>query len=163
MKKSVPIKNKYLQERNILKRELAKKDREIAFNALMMDKNRAIIKNVISELEVISDNLKGAHAISISKLAADLKFHNINYIWNEFKENFELVHPLFFVKLNKEFPSLSKAEQKLSSHLKLGLSSKEIAQLSNNTIQSVEVARSRLRKKLNFSKEDNFTSFFSNY
>lgn len=45
---------------------------------------------------------------------------------------------------------LSLAELKLAAFIKLGLTSKEIASLTYNTKESIDVARSRLRKKLKF-------------
>ncbi|MGV8134682.1 MAG: helix-turn-helix transcriptional regulator [Mangrovibacterium sp.] len=56
-------------------------------------------------------------------------------------------------------PQLSPAEKKLAAFIKLGLTSKEIASLTSNTTASIDVSRSRLRKKLELERCENFESF----
>jgi len=55
----------------------------------------------------------------------------------------------FFIRLSQQFTNLTESDKRLIALIKLGLSSKEIASLSNITPKSVEMNRYRLRKKLN--------------
>jgi DNA-binding CsgD family transcriptional regulator len=57
-------------------------------------------------------------------------------------------HQEFFNKLRRSFPDLTKNEERLCAMLRLNLSSKEIAALSNISVRAVEMGRYRLRKKL---------------
>jgi len=61
------------------------------------------------------------------------------------------VHGDFIMRLTQQFSNLSESDKRLIAMLKLGLSSKEIATLSNISTKSVEMNRYRLRKKLNLS------------
>ena len=81
--------------------------------------------------------------------------------WNEFYARFNDVHQDFYHNISKQFPSLSPAEQKLAAFIKLKMSSKEISLLTQNTKASIDVARSRLRKKMNLTKSDSFVVFLS--
>ena len=86
----------------------------------------------------------------------ELKFElrNQNH-WDEFETHFNAVHPDFYKKLNERFPELTVNDRRLSAFLKLKLSTKNISSLTGQSIKSIEVARSRLRKKFNLDREDN--------
>jgi DNA-binding CsgD family transcriptional regulator len=54
---------------------------------------------------------------------------------------------------------LSPREIKLAAFLRMNMSSKEISKLLNITTRGVELARYRLRKKLNLKREQNLVEF----
>ena len=69
----------------------------------------------------------------------------------------ENIYQDFILKLKKAHPSLTLYDLKLSMYIKMGLSSKEIASILNILPSSINVSRSRLRKKLQLkSQEDLF-------
>lgn len=55
---------------------------------------------------------------------------------------------LFYTKLNSLYPNLTSNEVRLSTLIRLNLSSKEIASILNISLKSVEMNRYRLRKKM---------------
>ena len=71
----------------------------------------------------------------------------------------EKVNDEFPGRLSTAIPNLSVQEKRLALLLRLGFSSKEIAPLLNISPKSVEIARYRLRKKLDLKKEDNLTEY----
>jgi phosphate/sulfate permease/DNA-binding CsgD family transcriptional regulator len=71
----------------------------------------------------------------------------------------EQVNDEFPNRLSTVSPNLSPQEKKLALLLRVGFSSKEIAPLLNISPKSVEIARYRLRKKLDLKKEENLTQF----
>jgi DNA-binding CsgD family transcriptional regulator len=81
----------------------------------------------------------------------DLQHEADNDTWKEFELRFNQVHNDFYIKLRKLYPDLSPTEEKLCAFLRLSMSSKEIAAITQQSIKSVEVARARLRKKLNLT------------
>lgn len=62
------------------------------------------------------------------------------------------VNSEFYTRLQKRFPKLNKTERELCAYIKLNLSSQEIADLRNTTLNSINVTRYRLRKKLGLEK-----------
>ncbi len=84
-----------------------------------------------------------------------------NNNWNEFKKYFENVHPNFFTELTKKHNNLSQNDLKICAFIKLNMSSKEIAQILNVNNKTVDIARYRLRKKMNLDKEDNLYKIIS--
>ncbi|HWJ27781.1 MAG TPA: triple tyrosine motif-containing protein, partial [Flavisolibacter sp.] len=83
--------------------------------------------------------------------------------WEQFAVHFDKVHSNFLVTLKKHYAHLTPSELKLCAYLRLNLSSKEIAQIMNITIKSVELARYRLRKKLNLQPDVNLFNFLLNF
>ena len=83
--------------------------------------------------------------------------------WEEFAVHFDKVHSDFLVSLKSQYPNLTPSELKLCAYLRLNLSSKEIAQIMNITIKSVELGRYRLRKKLQIPSEVNLFNFLLNF
>jgi DNA-binding CsgD family transcriptional regulator len=83
--------------------------------------------------------------------------------WNQFAIHFDKVHSDFLVTLKSQYPHLTPSELKLCAYLRLNLSSKEIAQVMNISIKSVELARYRLRKKLQMQPEENLFNFLLNF
>lgn len=77
----------------------------------------------------------------------------------EFQKNVDHTHQEFFNKLRNSFPDLTKNEERLCAMLRLNLSSKEIAALSNITVRAVEMGRYRLRKKLGIPFETSLNEY----
>ncbi len=68
----------------------------------------------------------------------------------------------FHLKLKIAFPNLTELEKRLAVLLRLNFSTKEISSLLNISPKSVEIARYRLKKKMNISKENNLIQFIQN-
>jgi DNA-binding CsgD family transcriptional regulator len=79
--------------------------------------------------------------------------------WEVFEANFDLIHDRFFRNLKERWSSLTSHDLKLCAYLRLNLSTKEIAQLTGNSVRGVEVARYRLRRKLNLPTDQNLNEF----
>jgi DNA-binding CsgD family transcriptional regulator len=65
----------------------------------------------------------------------------------------------FFANLLQRHPHLSQAELRLAALLRIDKTSKDIAFLTNTTPDSVNTARSRLRKKLDLPKEQDLVAY----
>lgn len=82
-------------------------------------------------------------------------------MWDEFELRFQGVHNEFYQKLQSINPELSTNERRLCAFLKLNMTTKEIASITHQSPRSIEVARTRLRKKLNLTNSDiSLTDFF---
>ena len=99
----------------------------------------------------------------IRNLLATLHQYSSGNSWEEFRLYFQEVHQSFEKNLGAAFPDLSSNDKKICALLKLGLSTKDIANLTFREIRSVESARNRLRKKLNLPAEVNIINFLSQF
>lgn len=80
---------------------------------------------------------------------------------NTFEIQMDELHQGFFKKLKEMFPDLSSNDLRLCAYLKIGLSSKEIADILNILPSSSYIRRSRLRKKLNLQTDEDLYSFLN--
>lgn len=78
---------------------------------------------------------------------------------NNFSVLIEELHQDFLAKLNERFPSLTTYDQRLCVYLKSGLTTREMAELMNVLPSSVNVSRSRLRKKLQLPPKEDLYRF----
>jgi len=80
---------------------------------------------------------------------------------NTFEIQIDELHQDFFRKLKEKFPSLSSNDLRWCAYLKIGLNSKEIADILNIQPSSAYISRSRLRKKLNLHADEDLYSFLN--
>lgn len=143
-----------------LENELKIKSNELAGSVMNIVEKNEIFNLINNGLSKILSELKSDRDNSIAKQLKQLQSkinQNISQDdnWKKVEENFNLVHEDFFTKLMDIYPDISKTERKLCALLRMELSSKEIAQLTNISPRSVEIARYRIRKKMNLDRNDN--------
>ena len=98
----------------------------------------------------------------MQKLTLNLQSNIDRNIWTTFEERFKDVHHDFYNKIDEKYPHLTENDRKLCAFLKLNMSTKDIAAITHQNPNSIEVARTRLRKKLNISNTDiSLVSFLS--
>jgi len=146
-------KEKLSQELNYQKKEL------VNFALHIIHKNDFLI-SVKNELKKIRTNdVKTGKQIRELLLKIN-QSQKINADLEEFQQNVERANKDFLDALNNNFPDLTKNEKRLAALLRIDLSSKEIASLSNISIKAVEMGRYRLRKKLDLGTNESLTDFF---
>lgn len=140
---------------------LDKRRKELAVNALMLNQLSAFHSKILADLKLMAkqntEKLEKHLNTLISEVSTSLRLVN----WSEFLLRYEELHQDFFKMLGSQFPELSPSEKKLIALIKLGFSSKEISAITHNTIESIHVSRSRLRKKLSISTSENLTLYIS--
>ncbi len=78
-----------------------------------------------------------------------------------FEIQMDELHQEFFRKLKEKFPGLSNQDLRLCAYLKIGLNTKEIAEILNILPSSAFITRSRLRKKLNLPEDQDLHTFLN--
>lgn len=78
-----------------------------------------------------------------------------------FEIQIDELHQEFFKKLKTQFPSLSNHDLRLCAYLKIGIDSKEIADILHIQPSSFYISRSRLRKKLDLRADENLYDFLN--
>jgi PAS domain S-box-containing protein len=115
--------------------------------------------NLISDLQkLLPLTGKDGHDL-IRQIENKYKLAEKDQLWSDFESRFEHAFDSLFKVLLEKFPTLTPNERKLCALLRSGLSSKDIAMLTFQNPQSVDVARYRLRKKLNLANDENLIDF----
>ncbi|MCG2792333.1 MAG: tetratricopeptide repeat protein, partial [Weeksellaceae bacterium] len=141
-------------EKQKLTEELDFKNRELTTNVMYLLKKNELINGIAEKLIQSKNDFKSENRKVIQEIITQLKSSNDEKIWSEFETHFTKVHSDFYHKLNEKFPNLSTNEKKLCAFLRLNLSTKDISTITYQSVNSITVARSRLRKKLNIQGED---------
>lgn len=142
------------------KQILENSKKELAENTIALIKNNEFNTSIIKKLTCINDTLHNKEIITIIKEIEDkVKVDS----WQKFQLVFETTHKDFTQNLVSQFPNLTSSEIKLAIFLKLGMNTKDIASALYKTTESIKVSRSRLRKKLNLSSEQNLQVFLSSF
>lgn len=150
-------------EKERLREEVEFQDRELATKMIYLLKKNELINSISDKLVLLKKDSKAANQKIIQEMIIEMKSKKDTDIWDEFEAHFTKVHPEFYAKLNTLFPDLTPNEKKLSAFLKLNMTTKDISAITYQSVNSITVSRTRLRKKLNISGEDtNLTNFLTN-
>jgi DNA-binding CsgD family transcriptional regulator len=109
-----------------------------------------IIENVPEQKEQASEPVK-------------LSIKNLDSIGNEYGVLFQHLHPDFYTHLYQKHPDLTPNEKKLSAFIRLNMSSKEISSITFQSVKSIEIARSRLRKKIKLRRNMNLNAYLQGF
>jgi len=138
------------------------KNRELVSIAMNINSNNEFNLKVMDEINQLGLEFGGRS----KKLEEQLRnlSHQISVkikgeSWQQFETYFNNVHPRFFETLTTKYPDISPAELKLAAFLRLNFSTKEIASIIFLSPDSIKTSRTRLRKKLNLSPDDNLNTF----
>jgi tetratricopeptide (TPR) repeat protein len=155
LKDKLELEHKHISlEKQKLKEELEFKNRELATNVMYLLKKNELITGISERLIKSKLDFKPENQKIIQEIINELKSNQDKDIWAEFETHFMQVHTDFYDRLNQLFPNLSSNEKKLCAFLRLNMSTKDISAITYQSVNSITVARSRLRKKLNIQGEE---------
>ena len=138
--------------KQLLEQDLLLKNSKMLDLAYRITKGNDLLKGIAQE-EVIQRNRTIYKQLSgLIEGEKELEYFN-----NEI----QLLESSYQRRLKTQFPALSDYEVRLSTMIKTGLASKEISDLLSIEAASVDVARYRLRKKLNLGKQDDLFEFLN--
>ncbi len=151
-------------ENSLLSQKLETKRREYVNIALNISSQREFLQSVaakIDEIRLVGDQHQLLEQLNELSLMVKQKM-NFSDETEELYAQIELIHKDFRQKLTASFPGLTEQEKRLAVLLRLNFSSKEIASLMGISPKSAEIARYRLRKKLNLKQGESLTQFIHN-
>ncbi|GAA4314076.1 ligand-binding sensor domain-containing protein [Nibribacter koreensis] len=144
-----------------LQAEIDHKNRELTYSTIHLINKNELLTTVKTELQnIIKSGGRAAQADELNRIIKNID-HNITseVDWKQFELHFNHVHGDFIHRLQEKFPCLTPTEIKLSTYLRLNLTTKDIAQLLNISVRGVEISRYRLRKRLELDRSENLTDF----
>ncbi|MCE2962307.1 MAG: triple tyrosine motif-containing protein [Chitinophagales bacterium] len=147
-----------------LKKTLENKELELAKKSIDQIEINTMITSIKNKFEEVQNNSKDKlsnHSFNEFIQYIDKKINN--ELTKEYEIAFDSSQTKFYETLLKAHPSLSAKDLRICSYLLMNLSSKEIAKILNVMPTSIDVSRSRLRKKLNLTEEDNLREYLSGF
>ncbi len=149
------IRNRAIKlEKEKLEEDMKVKNKELTTNVIYLIQKNELIDSITERLLKLKEHLKPENKEPVQKIIFDLQSLVNKEAWNEFEIRFQNVHEKFYDNLQQKFPDLSPAEIKLAAFLRLNMTSKDIASITGQNINSIETARYRLRKKLGITNQE---------
>jgi DNA-binding CsgD family transcriptional regulator len=110
-----------------------------------------LVLNLLEKLEIMHDQIPSEYQscrLYINSCICWLKQNLNENAWDEFRLRFAEIHTDFYDNLIKHYPVLTENDMRLCALIKLKMSTKEIAAILHQQVNSIKVARKRLREKL---------------
>lgn len=156
-KRKIAIESKSLSEK------LEYTSKELTTYVMYLLRKNEFIMSISEKMKKILIEAKPENKKVIKELIAELQSNTDMVSWEEFEVRFQQVYTDFYKRLTDSFPDLSPNEIRLCAFFRLNMTSKEIAAITYQSLNSIKVGRYRLRKKLGLSKEENLVSYLSKF
>ncbi|NGX85393.1 tetratricopeptide repeat protein [Aequorivita sp. KMM 9714] len=158
----VSLKKENLElEQEKLNQEIEYKKKELASNMIYLVEKNELIIEIAKELIELKTSSKKDNQNVIQQLVTKLRQNSSTKVWNEFELRFKEVHSDFYHVLREKYPDLTPNEIKLCAFLRLNMSTKEISSITHQSVKSINMARYRLRKKLNIDTNENLITYLT--
>lgn len=145
-----------------LQNEIRFKRLELADANLHLDEHGGVLAKVKEELKSLYEKTNKNKDIK-KALQIVNEFEKNNENWDQFVTIFDEINNDYLKNLKQKYPRLTKTDLKLCTYLQGNLSSKEISQMMNISVRGVEIARYRLRKKLNLETSVHLNDFLNSF
>lgn len=150
-------------EHQKLQQELEHKNKELATNVMYLLSKNEFITKTAEKLSHAKFDFKKENQKIIQDIIRELLMNSSKDVWKEFEIRFQEVHSKFYNNLNKIHPDLTPNEKKICAFLRLNMSTKDISAITYQSTKSINMARFRLRKKMNLDTDENLINILSNF
>lgn len=150
-------KEKVTLQRKHLREVLENKDKELTAQAAQLIQMQQLLESTKSNMaDILGDS--SLEQTKVKKIKAALNKNAVLEVKKDFDIRITESNKDFFNTLLKIYPDLKPAELKLCAYLRLNLSSKEISEITNRSIRTIETIRSSIRKKMGLGLSDSLVS-----
>lgn len=151
-------KQNLLLEKQNLELELEFRNKELATHVMYLLKKNEFIGSITEKLLALKPLLLPENKVWMQDIVKEMKSNIDNTVWGEFEVRFQQVHKDFYQKLSEQYPDLTPNETKLCAFLRLNMTTKDISAITFQSVKSIQVARARLRKKMDITRDENLVS-----
>jgi tetratricopeptide (TPR) repeat protein len=147
--------------------ELQNREKELTMLALNLAQKNEMLTNIEHKLQLLEKSLNGAQMdtqsvmkLLINDVKADINSAvHADKAWKTFEQQFVSIHPNFLERLSQKHTNFKPMELRLCALIKVNLSTKQIANILCIDSATVDVYRSRIRRKMGLERQDNLTSY----
>ena len=148
-----------LLEQKKLNQDLDYKKKELVSNMMYLMEKNEFITTISKKLIELKPDAKKDNKDLIQQIINEIRLNSSTQMWEEFEIRFKEVHKDFYNELHKAHPDLTLNEVKICAFLRLNMSTKEISAITHQSVKSINMARFRLRKKLDIDRDENLISY----
>ncbi|MEL6924708.1 MAG: PAS domain-containing protein [Bacteroidota bacterium] len=140
------------------------RNRELASQELFITNQKKLLEGIKQSLKQLPRTMDANAKKGLNKIIQTIDQNlNLEDEWDNFKMQFERIHPDFINRLQSIYPQLNTRELRHCSYLKMRLSNKEIARIQNLSLKSVEMTNYRLKKKLVLGSKTMLPEFINTF
>ena len=141
-----------------LNSEIGSKNQTLLSNSLLFLRISNIATNILENLQQLkkSGNLQAKDKLLLYETEHMVEELDMNRNWEEFELYFQQTAGDFFSRLSLSFPALSPYEKRICALFSLNLSNKEIAILMDRSLQSISMAKTRIKRKMKVESDQEF-------
>mgnify|MGYP006293167799 FL=1 len=147
-------------EKKKAQKELELQNNELIASSLHIAQLKDFSQEISDRLKALKPTVKKQTHTELENII-ELLNQKINdeQVWQDFDRRFKELNKPFINKLIHDCPDLTQAELRICMLLYLNLTSKEIAQMTNRSLRTVENLRYRIRNKLKIDKDINLVNY----
>lgn len=149
------------EEKALLDQQLKEKTIELAKQSKQNKQQHNLLTKIHAKVRNTSTT-----AAQAKKYMHEIRILLENYDIEEdqvFETQMDELHQAYYKNLKKQFPDLTSYDLRLSLFIKMGMNSREIAEILHVLPSSINVSRSRLRKKLQLEPKDDLYAFLNRF
>lgn len=158
---------RFLTEINSLKATVDDLNRQLGSNTLREFQINEFIAQLSARLGQMKESRPFADPAcrkAILEIIQEISILKNDRLWEEFKLRFNEIHPDFYRRLLHDFPSLTETDLRIMAFIKLNLTTKEIADITVQQINTIKAIRKRIRQKVKLTdRSDSLLSFIARY
>jgi DNA-binding response OmpR family regulator/DNA-binding CsgD family transcriptional regulator len=149
------------KEKQILKAEIIHHQKQLTMNTINLLKQSNLLNEITRDINHFIPFTTTEGKELIKELIFKINDKSNEHLWNEFEVCFENVHTGFYRTITEKIPEISVRERRLCAFLKMNMSAKEIASITFQSINSIDVAKHRLRTKIGVSSDEDLNNFLN--
>ena len=158
--KNLQLEKQNLQlEKSNLKQELDFRNKELATHVMYLLSKNEFISSISEKLLNIKSLLNHEDKKWVQDIVREMESNVDNTVWGEFEMRFQQVHEDFYARLKEHYPDLTPNEKKICAFLLLNMTTKDISSITFQSVKSIQVARTRLRKKMGMTRDENLIAY----
>lgn len=146
-----------------LEEDLEEKNLELSSKIAQLIEKNDLVNYISQQLDELISKKPENIFEKLTSLADQIRQEKSDVLWSQFDLTFSRFNKTFFDNLLKDYPNLTNNEKRICAFLRMNLSTKDISNVTKQSIRSIEMARTRLRKKLGLKRSDNLVAFLSKF
>jgi DNA-binding CsgD family transcriptional regulator len=144
---------KLSQEKQNLQESLDLKDKQLAAQVMHSLQKNEMISELVTRIKETTVHQPDSPKGTLGKMIREIESSSTEP-WKEFEQRFQEVHAGFYERLMAKHPDLTANERRLCAFLRLDMSTKEISNITGQSVKAITQARFRLRAKLGIENPD---------
>ncbi len=145
----------YRLQKEDLERESERRIKEMTVVSMQIAQNNELLDQLRERLRELK-HANGHTLFSIDAIIREIDSRTGRVdAWNTFEHRLQTLDPEFLHQLTDRYPSLTPAEMRVCSLLKISMTNKDIAALLNVSDRTVDTHRTSIRKKMGLRRGEN--------